>query len=116
MIPFKILSAKPLSGGRLKISLSNGKKGVFDVSPYFCGEFFAELKNAEYFAKVAPVPGGGGIEWPNGQDLSAHTIESGLLSATDKKAKTIASSPVSATMRPARLSAAKSFHSKNRNY
>ena len=77
----KVLSVSPLDANRLHIKLSNGKSGAFDVSPYFQGEFFSELRDVKYFSRVSLVAGKSGIEWPNGQDLSAYTLESGLRAA-----------------------------------
>ena len=62
----------------LEIQLSNGKVGDFNMLPYMKSEFFSELKDKEYFSKVTMVNGGGGIAWPNEQDLSADTLNQGL--------------------------------------
>ena len=87
MIPplLKVLSVYVLDNYRLKVALSNGKEGVFDMYPYLDkGGVFQELKDVEYFAKVSIVPGKGGIEWPNEQDLSASTLNSGLYEVQTK--------------------------------
>ena len=72
----RVLSVRALDNYRLKVALSNGKEGVFDMSPYLDGEFFLELNNSEYFAQVTPVHDNGGIGWPNGQDISAYKLDS----------------------------------------
>ena len=74
----RVLSVRVLDNRRLKVALSNGKEGVFDMSPYLGGEFFLELNNPEYFAQVSTVHDNGGIGWPNGQDLSAYKLDSEL--------------------------------------
>ena len=70
----EVLSVCALDNRWLKIVLSNGKEGVFDMSPYLSGEFFGELKDAEYFSRVTTVFGNSGIGWPNGQDISAYKL------------------------------------------
>ena len=68
-----VLQVKPLDNYSLKIKLSNGKSGIFDVSPYLEKGIFKELKDKEYFKKVKPLFCG--ISWPNNQDFSADTLE-----------------------------------------
>jgi len=58
---------------RIKVTLSNGKKGIFDVTPYLEKGIFAELKDYTYF-KRARIEFGT-IVWPNEQDFSPDTIE-----------------------------------------
>ena len=60
----------------LHVKLSNGVEGVFDVSPYVHKGIFTQLQDIEYFKQVRI--NFCGIRWPNGQDLSADTIEYGL--------------------------------------
>ncbi|MCX5807034.1 MAG: DUF2442 domain-containing protein [Proteobacteria bacterium] len=69
----KIISVEPLVDYKLKIEFSNGKKGVFDVSPYIDKGVFNELKEQSYFCSVRPAFGG--IMWPHEQDFSADTVE-----------------------------------------
>lgn len=64
---------------KLQVSLSNGKIGLFDVSGYIIKGFFKELANEDYLKKVYVDSSGMGIRWPNGQDLSADTIEEELI-------------------------------------
>ena len=80
MIPpmLNVLSVRALDNWRLKVALSNGKEGVFDMSPYLDKGVFCELKDVEYFTQVSTVYGNSGIGWPNEQDLSAYTLDSGL--------------------------------------
>lgn len=58
---------------KLGIELSNGRKGVFDVSPYVDKGIFVELKDNAYFRSVRPAFGG--IMWPHEQDFIPETIE-----------------------------------------
>lgn len=69
----KVISVEPMEGYKLRIQLSDGKIGVFDVSPYLDRGVFCELRDAEYFRRVKLAFGG--IMWPHEQDFSADTIE-----------------------------------------
>jgi len=57
----------------LQVTLSNGKKGLFDVKPYLDKGIFTELKDKGYFRSVHLVFGG--VGWSHEQDFSADTIE-----------------------------------------
>ncbi|MBI2836111.1 MAG: DUF2442 domain-containing protein [Chloroflexi bacterium] len=69
----KVKSVEPMENYRLKITLSDNRKGVFDVAPYLELGVFRDLKDAQYFRLVRPAYGG--IVWPRGQDFSPETIE-----------------------------------------
>ena len=69
----KVISVDPIEDYKLRIEFSNGKKGIFDVSPYVDKGVFVELKDHAYFRSVRPAFGG--IMWPHEQDFSAETIE-----------------------------------------
>lgn len=69
----KVVDIQPKDPYKILVTLSNGKQGVFDVSPYLDKGIFKELKDKSYFYKVQ-IPFGG-IAWPNSQDFSADTIE-----------------------------------------
>ena len=69
----KVISAEPFEDYRLLIRLSNGKTGVFDVSPYLNKGVFSELRDQRYFRRV--LAAFGGVMWPHEQDFSAETIE-----------------------------------------
>ena len=69
----KVTSVEPVEGHKLKIELSNGRIGLFDVSPYLDKGVFSELRDPQYFRRVRVAFGG--IMWPHEQDLSADTIE-----------------------------------------
>jgi hypothetical protein len=73
----KVISAVPQSSYTLLIELSNGRKGLFDVSPYLEFGIFKELKSPSYFNLVKPAYGG--VVWPNDQDFSPETISVELL-------------------------------------
>ncbi len=69
----EVISVEPVDNYRLRIGLSNGRKGIFDVSPYVDKGVFNELKDQAYFRSVRTAFGG--IMWPQQQDFSAETIE-----------------------------------------
>ena len=69
----RVISVEPLENHRLRIQLSNGKTGIFDVSPYLDKGVFYELRDPKYFRLVKVAFGG--IMWPREQDFSADTIE-----------------------------------------
>jgi hypothetical protein len=69
----KVVSVKPIKNFRLRIVLSDNRKGIFDVSPYLDKGIFQELKDPEYFRLVQAAFGG--VTWPHEQDFSSETIE-----------------------------------------
>ena len=72
MIP-DVLNFSILPDYRIKITLSNGKTGVFNITPYLDKGIFKELKDYDYF-KRARIEFGT-IVWPNEQDFSPETID-----------------------------------------
>ncbi len=72
----KVISVDPIGDYRLRVEFSNGRKGIFDVSPYIDKGVFVELKDMAYFRSVRAAFGG--VMWPHEQDFSAETIENEL--------------------------------------
>lgn len=72
MIP-DVIAFEILPDYKIRVTLSNGKTGIFDVSPYLDKGIFTELKDYSYF-KRARIEFGT-IVWPNEQDFSPETIE-----------------------------------------
>ncbi|MDP2936168.1 MAG: DUF2442 domain-containing protein [Dehalococcoidia bacterium] len=72
MIP-DVIDFEILSDYRIKVRLSNGNTGVFDVKPYLDKGIFTELKDYSYFQRARIEFGT--ITWPNEQDFSPETIE-----------------------------------------
>jgi hypothetical protein len=72
MIP-DVIDFEILADYMIKVTLSNGKSGIFDVKPYLNRGIFQELKDHDYF-KRARIEFGT-ITWPNEQDFSPETIE-----------------------------------------
>ena len=69
----KVISVKAIENHKLCVSLSNDKKGIFDVSPYLEKGVFKELKKKHYFRLVKVAFGG--VMWPDEQDFSPETID-----------------------------------------
>lgn len=72
MIP-DVIDFEILSDYRIKITLSTGKTGIFNVTPYLNKGIFKELRNYNYF-KRAKIEYGT-IVWPHEQDFAPETIE-----------------------------------------
>jgi hypothetical protein len=72
MIP-DIIDFEILPDYRIKVTLSNGNKGIFDVKPYLDKGIFKELQDYNYFRRARIEFGT--ITWPNEQDFSPETIE-----------------------------------------
>ncbi len=69
----KVISVEATENHKLRVSLSNSRKGIFDVSPYLDKGVFRELRDQQYFRHVRVAFGG--VVWPHEQDFSAETIE-----------------------------------------
>lgn len=74
MLQPRILSVKALPKAKLRLDYETGEVKVFDVAPYMQGSWFGALKEQSYFEQVQLLPGGIGIEWPNGQDIAPHEL------------------------------------------
>ena len=72
MIP-DVIDFEILPDYRIKVTLSNGNKGIFDVKPYLDKGVFKELRDYDYFKRARIELGA--ITWPNEQDFSPDTIE-----------------------------------------
>jgi hypothetical protein len=72
MIP-DVIEFEILPKHKIRVVLSNGNRGIFDVTPYLDRGIFKELKDYNYF-KRARIEFGT-ITWPNEQDFSPETIE-----------------------------------------
>lgn len=73
----KVMSVKPLPGGRVVVELADGHRGEFDVKPYMNSIFFRALRDEKYFNQVHLVFKG--IGWPDGQDFGPDTIVAQLV-------------------------------------
>jgi hypothetical protein len=73
----RVVAVQPLNDRKVRVELSNGRSGIFDVSPYLRTDYFRELLDEQYFSRVSIFFNG--IGWPHGQDLSPDTIEDELV-------------------------------------
>ena len=70
---------KPLAAYRIYVEIEDGRKGVFDLTPYLDHGVFRELKDVRYFNRVDIVLGA--VTWPHEQDIAPETLLSGLIPA-----------------------------------
>jgi hypothetical protein len=68
-----VVAVEPLENYLLKVTLSDGRKGLFDMKPYLNSDFFQELKIPAYF-RGAFIENGS-VAWPHEQDIAPETIE-----------------------------------------
>jgi hypothetical protein len=74
MLQPKLTKVEPMDNMRLRLSYETGEIKIFNVEPYIEGSWFEELRDTAYFKSVHLLPGGGGIEWGNGQDIAPHEL------------------------------------------
>lgn len=66
-----VTTVKPMSDRRIYVELADGRRGLFDLTPYLEHGVFRELKDPAYFSCV-------GIQWcavtwPHEQDIAPET-------------------------------------------
>lgn len=68
-----VVAVEPQENYKLRIKLSDGRTGIFDVSPYLDMGDLQELKDPYYFrqAFIANYT----VTWPHDQDIAPDTIE-----------------------------------------
>ena len=69
----KVVSVEPLEDYKLRVKLSDGRRGIFDVSEFVGMGVFQELKDREYFRSV--FINHGTVAWPHEQDIAPELIE-----------------------------------------
>lgn len=74
MLQPKLVRVEAIFPLTLRLYYETGEVKLFDVAPYATGSWFGELKDEAYFKSVRLLPGGVGIEWNNGQDISPHEL------------------------------------------
>ena len=65
-------SARALPNHEIELSLSNGERRIFDVTPYLDKGVFAQLRDPAYFSRVQARPRF--VMWPHDQDFSLDTL------------------------------------------
>jgi nucleoside-specific outer membrane channel protein Tsx len=63
---------KPKSDYKIYVELENGKKGIFDMTPYLDHGIFESLKDISYFNRVGVLFGA--VTWPDEQDIAPETL------------------------------------------
>lgn len=76
-----VVTVRPLPKYRLYVEVQDGRKGIFDLTPYLDRGVFRELRDIHYFNQVGILLGA--VTWPNEQDIAPETLLAGLLPATD---------------------------------
>lgn len=71
-----VILVKALDNYKIYVELKNGKKGIFDMTPYLNFGVFKELKSVDYFREVGIVFGA--VTWPHEQDIEPETLLAGL--------------------------------------
>jgi hypothetical protein len=71
--PSEVTAVEPLENYKLRITLTDGRKGIFDMTPFLDKGVFKELKDTHYFRRV--YVDYGTVVWPHEQDIAPETIE-----------------------------------------
>ena len=74
MLQPRLKKVEPLADLKLQLTYETGEIKVFDVAPYADGSWYGQLNDKKYFDTVQMLPGGVGIEWPEGQDIAPHEL------------------------------------------
>ena len=67
-----VKTVEPLSDYRIYVEVEDGRKGIFDLTPYLDFGVFRELRNVHYFNQVGILFGA--VTWPNEQDIAPETL------------------------------------------
>lgn len=63
---------KPMPNYELYVEIADGRKGVFNMTPYLNHGAFVELKDINYFNQVDVFFGA--VTWPHEQDIAPETL------------------------------------------
>lgn len=75
-----VVKVKPLDDYKLYVEIEDGRKGIFDMTPYLDKGVFKELKDISYFKQVSILFGA--ITWPNEQDIAPETLLAEMVEVT----------------------------------
>ena len=67
-----VTKVKPLPEHRIYVEIADGRKGIFDMTPYLDHGVFRELRDEHYFNQVGIQ--WGAVTWPNDQDIAPETL------------------------------------------
>jgi hypothetical protein len=71
-----IKTVRPAGSFTLEVELNDGRKGLFDVTPYLHLPALKALRDADYFDQVSVLYGA--VTWPDGEDIAPATLAAGL--------------------------------------
>ena len=74
MLQPRLTSVKAMPNMILALTYETGERKLFNVAPYADGSWYGQLRDKSYFQTVRMLPGGTGIEWNDGQDISPHEL------------------------------------------
>ena len=77
-----VSTAKPLDNGRLDIVFRNGRRGVFDCTPYFSDKYWSRLAEPAFFNLVSVDHGT--LTWPGDVDIAPEEVWRDSISVTTK--------------------------------
>lgn len=80
-----VTTVKPLSDHRIYVELADGRRGLFDLTPYLEHGVFRELKDPAYFNCVGIQ--WGAVTWPHEQDIAPETLVAQMTSADENFAQ-----------------------------
>lgn len=72
-----VVFVEPLPGYRIYVEIQDGRKGVFDMTPYLDRGMFRELNDVGHFRQVGIVFGA--VTWPHEQDIAPETLLAGMI-------------------------------------
>lgn len=79
-----VKTVRPLPDYRIYVELEDGRRGIFDLTPYIDHGVFSELKNPSYFSQVGIVYGA--VTWPHEQDIAPETLITEMTPVQDSTA------------------------------
>ena len=82
-----VKTVKPLSGHRIYVEIADGRKGIFDLTPYLDHGVFRELREVHYFNRVGLVLGA--VTWPHEQDIAPETLLAELVPVDEKPSQDV---------------------------
>ena len=74
MLQPRLTKVEPIAQMKLRLYYETGEVRLFDVAPYATGSWYGMLQNDGSSLRVALLPDGSGIEWPEGQDVAPHEL------------------------------------------
>jgi hypothetical protein len=67
-----VKTVKPLPNYKIFVEIEDGRRGIFDMTPYLDRGVFRELRDVHYFNRVGILFGA--VTWPNDQDIAPETL------------------------------------------